>query len=290
MRTGSEIRVESCLAKRSIIAKIRAPSPATTPTPTAPMRWTASKPLPPCAAKRGTVPLIAAKPRYPVAAATRQGSSLRRGEVVLERDLDREQGAGRGRLEDRGDAGRGPGGHQHLGVDRAEQPAHPALDPGADRAAGEDRESLETHRPAEPDREHRREHTTRRRRDVHVLLGRVKCLEPGVGEARWGPAREVAERERRQHQSDAGNHDHEPIGQLADGVEERDGQSLGSGEQETGREADEGRREHDVPGSLREPSEPEGGRRLMCASRGRRASRGGEQARCVDRELGPPFA
>ena len=109
----------------------------------------------PCTANKGAVPLIATSPRYPDAPPTSVGSSTRRGEVLLIRDLDREDGAGRGCFEDRGDAGRRAGDEQDVAV-RQPQPIPPrALQERTEGRADVDRGPFEAHGTAGTERRDR---------------------------------------------------------------------------------------------------------------------------------------
>ena len=90
-------------------------------------------------------------------------------EIFLKRHLDREDRAGRGRLEDRGDArGRARDEQQvRIGADQKRSPT--PLQRGADRRAHVDRRAFETHRAATAERCDGRNHSVQHVADAQPL-------------------------------------------------------------------------------------------------------------------------
>ena len=173
-----------CLARRIIAANRRAPPPAARPSTAAPARSTNENGGDPCTGNSGVVPLIATSAEVAARRRDQRGQQHPPGEVLLERHLDREDRAGRRRLEDRRDTGGRAGDEQQVGVGADEQRAPAPLQRRADRRAHVDRRALEAHRaaaarasrpprPCAPACRARRDSPARVKR-VQVLVGRAR--------------------------------------------------------------------------------------------------------------------
>ena len=109
------------------------------------------------------------------------------GEVLLVRDLEGEDEAGDGGLEDRGDARCGSCDEEDLGVLGVEEPAEPALDRRADSGPGEQGRAFVAERPARAQRGDRGEQLPGDRAEVEAVTLGVEVLDVLVGGGRGGP-------------------------------------------------------------------------------------------------------
>ena len=113
--------------------------------------------------------------------ADERGSEHVASEVVLVRHFEREHCAGRGRFEDRGDAGRGARDEEQPAVLRREESRKPLLERVADRCTEIERRTFETHRRAAPQRCDAGDHAGDERAQRQRVVGVVERVEVFVG-------------------------------------------------------------------------------------------------------------
>ena len=141
-------------------------------------------------------------------------------EVVLVRNLECEDGAGRGRLEDRGDSGGGAGNEQEPAVRVGHEAGEASLEERPDGRAEIERGPFEAHRAAEAEGRDRGEHPPGELSDPQWTVSVVERSKVGVGGCRIVAPRDIAQAERREHQTDARDEREQPRRQLADVVKE----------------------------------------------------------------------
>ena len=157
-----------------------------------------------------------------------RGSDERRtehvpGEVVLVGHLEREDGARRRRLEDRGDAGSGSCDQQESAAPSREQPRKTSLQRVADSGSQIQRRTLEPHRCAAAERRDAGDHPGQERSERQLVVRIVVRVEIFVGGRRRRRATDEPQHDRGNAQSDESARARSPT---AGGRSRREGHAL----------------------------------------------------------------